>query len=229
MYGRREALLPVKLLVVNPNTNPTFTEAIRRAAVAAAAAGTEIEAATAPFGFPVLKSPKESARAGEAVLEVLAAQADKIDGAVIAAFSDPGLAAAKKRFPFPIAGIAEASMLEAASRADRFAIVTLQKAMDQRYRAMAEGYGVGRKLVAIRYVSVSAADLAGQTQALVDAILDGCRKAVAEDGAGAIIVGGGPLAGIAERVARALPVPVLDGVPCAVRRIERLVAERGRT
>lgn len=217
----------MKLLVVNPNTNPTFTETIRRAAVAAAASGTDIDAATAPFGSPVLKSPEESARAGEAVLEVLASQADRIDGAVIAAFSDPGLGAAKKRFSFPIAGIAEASMLEAASRADRFAIVTLQKAMDQRYRAMAEDYGVGPKLAAIRYVSVAAADLTGQTQALADAILAACRKAIDEDGAGALIVGGGPLAGVADRVARALPVPVLDGVTCAVRRVERLVKERG--
>jgi len=118
-------------------------------------------------------------------------------------------------------------MLEAASRADRFAIVTLQKAMDQRYCAMAEDYGVGPKLAAIRYVSVAAADLTGQTQALADAILAACRKAIDEDGAGALIVGGGPLAGVADRVARALPVPVLDGVTCAVRRVERLVKERG--
>ena len=216
----------MRLLVVNPNTNPAFTDVIGRTAAAAAAPGTTVEAATAPFGVPVIKSPAESARAAEAVLAVLTTRAGDIDGAVIAAFSDPGLGEAKTRFRFPVAGIAESAMLEAAERADRFAIVTLQKGMDQRYRAMADGYGVGPKLAAIRYVSVAAADLQDQTEALAGAILDGCRKAVAEDGARALIVGGGPLAGIAERVAAALPVPVLDGVSCAVRRVERLVRER---
>ena len=49
-----------------------------------------------------------------------------------------------------------------------------------------------------------------------EAFAEACAQAVAEDGAGAVIIGGGPLSGIADEIAGELPVPVLDGVRCAV-------------
>ena len=212
----------MKLLVVNPNTDDATTDRIREAARAAARPGTEIEAVTAPFGAYRIKTPALSARAGEAVVAAIAVRAGTADGAVVAAFSDPGLARARERFRFPVVGIAEASMLEAAARADRFSIVTLVAAMESHYRNLAGAYGVAAKLASIRFVPGAAQ--AATADALADAIALECRRAAAEDGAAAVVIGGGPLSGMAERIAAGVPIPLVEGVPAAVRRAERLAA-----
>ena len=48
-------------------------------------------------------------------------------------------------------------------------------------------------------------------------------SAIEEDKAKAIIIGGGPLSGIADNIVDELSVPVLDGVACAIQRAETIV------
>jgi Asp/Glu/hydantoin racemase len=50
--------------------------------------------------------------------------------------------------------------------------------------------------------------------------LEECRRAVEDDDAEVIICGGGPIAGLAREAAGEIPVPLLDGVSCAVRLAE---------
>ncbi len=45
-----------------------------------------------------------------------------------------------------------------------------------------------------------------------------------EDEAEVVILGGGPVAGLARQISDVVPVPLLDGVSCAVRVAEMLVA-----
>jgi Asp/Glu/hydantoin racemase len=52
--------------------------------------------------------------------------------------------------------------------------------------------------------------------------------AIEQDDAEVIIFGGGPIAGLARETADAIPVPCLDGVSCAIRMAETLVALRPR-
>lgn len=209
----------MKLLVVNPNTNPATTERVAVMARRAASPETTIEAVTAPFGVPAIESPAQCVP--EPVLAALAAHGDGMDAAVIAAFGDPGLAGARKRFPFPVVGIAEASMLEAA-RAGRFAILTLGAVMEDHLRGLARSYGVAESLAAIRFLPWSVSEASERPEALLGPLLDACLEAVREDTVAALIVGGGPLSGLAERLAPRVPVPVLDGVACAVGRAEAL-------
>ena len=62
----------MKLLIINPNTTAALTDKIAGIARGAAAPGTEIIAATAPFGASYISTPEESAVAVDAVLEVIA-------------------------------------------------------------------------------------------------------------------------------------------------------------
>ena len=59
---------------------------------------------------------------------------------------------------------------------------------------------------------------------LREPLVEACWRVIEEDDAEVIIVGGGPLAGFARELADRLPVPTLDGVSCAVRLAETLVA-----
>ena len=49
-----------------------------------------------------------------------------------------------------------------------------------------------------------------------------CEAAVREDGADVLIIAGAPLAGLARSVAAQIPVPVVDGMSCAVHQAELL-------
>jgi Asp/Glu/hydantoin racemase len=66
---------------------------------------------------------------------------------------------------------------------------------------------------------------ADRVVAALDALI---RQAVERDGAEAVVVGGGPLADAARALAASSPVPLVEAVPAAVRRMAALLAEGGR-
>ena len=51
-----------------------------------------------------------------------------------------------------------------------------------------------------------------------------CIQALTEDGCGAIVLGCGGMATLAQELTRELQVPVIDGVSAAVKMVESLVA-----
>lgn len=57
----------------------------------------------------------------------------------------------------------------------------------------------------------------GDPQRLQDALEQACKDAIHQDGAQAIIIGGGPLAVAARALKDRLPVQIVEPVPAAVR------------
>ncbi|MEL6264414.1 MAG: aspartate/glutamate racemase family protein, partial [Pseudomonadota bacterium] len=139
----------MRLLIVNPNTTEAMTERMAGVARAAAAPGTEIIALTAPRGFPYISSRAEAQVAGVVALEMIAA-APPADAAVIAAFGDPGLRAARELFAMPVVGLAEAAMLAACALGDRFAIVTFTPSMIDWYGEGVGAAGLGGRFAGFR-------------------------------------------------------------------------------
>ena len=214
----------MRLLLVNPNVTTAMTAAMAAEARRHAAAGTEIVTATAAFGTEYVETAVEAAIAGHAVLDALAAHAEGCDGAIVAAFGDPGLAAAKAMLAVPVVGLTEAAVLAAAALGARFSIICLTPGLGAWYRATVAGMGMAARLASVRALDVAIPDILRakeQTRAL---LIGECRAAVATDGAAVVILGGGPLAGLAREAAGDIPVPALDGVSCAVRLLEALVA-----
>jgi allantoin racemase len=214
----------MRLLLVNPNVTGAMTEAMAAEARRFASPGTEVVTATAAFGTQYVEIRTEAAIAGHAVLEALAAHGAGCDAAIVAAFGDPGLAAAKEMMAVPVVGLTEAAVLAAWALGRRFAIVCLTPALGVWYRDAVEALGLAGRLVAVRPLDVAIPDIMRakeQTRALLVAE---CRQAVERDGAEVVILGGGPLAGLAREAAGEIPVPALDGVSCAVRLAESLAA-----
>ena len=97
------------------------------------------------------------------------------------------------------------------------------------YRDFAQKYGVTDKLANYRFLMKSGSEvdrngfhkLVSDRESLLVAIVAECKLAVDEDEAQAIVVAGGPMAGLASEVSREVSVPVLGCVGCAVQRIER--------
>lgn len=212
----------MKLLIVNPNTDVGATAAIGQEASRVASKDTQIVAVTAPAGPRVLVTPEDMQRAGPVVVEVIGAHHD-IDAAISGAFSDPGLDAARSVFGFPIVGLREASFTEAAAFG-RFTVIGTNPLSEPAYRQCAEAISVSDRLAAVRFVD--AKGNYSDREWLLSRLIEKCRLVVEEDNIDAVVIAGGPLAGLARQVSEHVPVQIIDCVAAAVRQAERRVRER---
>ena len=206
----------MRLLIVNPNTSQATNARIRAVAAPLVRACDDLEVLSAPSGIELIESVAQSVATVPAVLSVVDERHREVDAIIIAAFSDPGLPQARQAASCPVLGISESAMKTAAGMAARFAIITLNAELRDAIAANAVAYGVAGQLTGVRILPWSVATVSADPSAYRKAFAEACMQAVAEDGAGAVIIGGGPLSGIADAIAGELPVPVLDGVRCAV-------------
>jgi allantoin racemase len=213
----------MRILVINPNTTVAVTDTIVAEARRSAPPQVEITGVTARFGSPFIQTPDESETARQAVLELVSRLASGFDAVVIAAFSDPGLAEAREMSPVPVVGIAESAILTALMCGGRFAIVTLGPALRPLLEGAAVALGCAGRLDAIHILdtgtgidarSAGAAATIQRDRGEALAVL--CGRAAAAEGVRSIILGGGPLAGLAHRIRVRVPVPLLDGTACAI-------------
>lgn len=212
----------MRILVVNPNMSSSLTDRLVAAAAPFVGPGTDLIATTAERGFPYISSRAEAHVAASIVLETIAANHGTIDAAVVAAFGDPGLLAAREVFDVPVTGMAEASMLTACAVGERFAFVTFSPSLSTWYldavaRARLEARFVGVRAPQEGFTSVDTVQ-----QDLGDALGDLVARA-ASDGADVAILAGAPLAGLAATLADRLPIPVIDPIVAAVLQAETLV------
>jgi allantoin racemase len=213
----------MKLLLINPNITEALTATIAAEARLFTSPGTEITAVTASFGAQYVENRAEAAIAGHAVLDALAEHMAGHDAAIVAAFGDPGLAAAREFADIPVFGIEEAALLTAWTLGRRISIVCLTPRLGRWYRECAEEHGLAGRLVSVRALNVPIPDITRAKEQLRERLLGECGRAVDEDEAEVIIFGGAPIAGLARQVAASIPVPTLDGVSCAVRLAEAVV------
>jgi allantoin racemase len=218
----------MKLLLINPNVTEAMTASMALEARLFASPGTEITAVTASFGTQYVENRVEAAIAGHAVLDALAAHMDGHDAAIVSAFGDPGLAAAREFADIPVFGIEESALLVAWTLGRRIAIICLTPRLGRWYQECAEDHGLSGRLVNVRALDVPIPDITQAKDQLRDRLLEECGRAIEEDDAEVIIFGGGPIAGLAREAAASIPVPTLDGVSCAVRLAEAVAGLRPR-
>lgn len=213
----------MRILVVNSNTTDSVTARIGAAARAAASPGTTIEAVSAPFGLPLIVSRADWLVAGPATLAALAARRGDYDAAIIACFGDPGLDAAKELLEVPVLGISEAAFHAAAMLGRRFGVVSFTAALRPMFEDCLAHHGLAARCTGFRMGPAFTGDPGRVAEERAELIAGLCHEAVEQDGAEAVILAGGPLAGLAPLIAPRVPVPLVDGTAAAVRLAEALV------
>jgi allantoin racemase len=215
----------MRIQIINPNTTAAFTDLSLGAGRAVAAPGTEIRASQPKTGTPSVECSVDEAVATLGIVaEVRAGEASGVDAYVIACFGDTGLEAAREAAAGPVVGMTEAALYTAALIAPAFSIVTLPR----RTRIFAERAvwhaGLERRCVSIRAIDVDVLDCEDETARVYEAFVAEAAKAIAEDGAEAILLGCAGLEPLVGRLTAALGVPVIEGVAAAVKMAEGLVA-----
>jgi allantoin racemase len=215
----------VKLLVVNPNTTAGMTERIGLAARAVAAAQTEITAVNPVSGPVSIEGYFDEAFAVPGMLEeILKGEKAGMDATIIACFDDTGLEAARCCATGPVIGIGEAAFHLAALIAHRFSVVTTLSRSIAPIEGNLMKYGLDRRCARVRACEVPVLaldDPASGARAKLSAEIE---RAMAEEGAEAIVLGCAGMAELAASLARQHGLPVIDGVAAAVKLAEALVA-----
>ncbi len=211
----------MRILLLNPNMTGAVTERLAATAAQAASPGTQIIPATAPRGFPYISCKAEAQVAGAIVLEMLAERQGSFDAAIVAAFGDPGLFAARELFDQPIVGMSEAAMLTACMLGKKFGVVSFAAAMEAWYAECVEAHGLAGRCAGIFCLKESFGSIASVAEEKADALVALAGDAVAA-GSDVVILAGAPLAGLAAEVAHRIAVPVVDQVQAALRQAETL-------
>lgn len=211
----------MRIVVVNPNTTVSMTETIRVAAAAVAAPGTEIVAVTPAMGPASIESHYDEALAVPGLLDAVARH--PADGYVVACFGDPGLDAARELAAGPVVGIAEAAMRTACYLGRGYSVVTTLGRTAGRAWDLAERYGAPRACRNVRACEIPVLELEDPASDARRVITEECRRAVAEDGCDAIVLGCAGMADLCAHISAAVGVPVVDGVAAATTTVEGLV------
>jgi allantoin racemase len=214
----------MRILLLNPNTTEAITDRLVAAAAVVKGADTSIIPATAPRGVPYISSRAEAQIAGAIVLEMLAERQGAYDAAIVAAFGDPGLIAARELFNPPVVGMSEAAMLTACMLGRRFGIVTFAAAMGPWYEECVETHGLAGRCAGVRCLDGAFSSITDVQAEKEEALVALARRSVEEDGADVVILAGAPLAGLAAVVAERVPVPLIDQAQAALRQAESLAA-----
>ncbi|MEL6521484.1 MAG: aspartate/glutamate racemase family protein [Pseudomonadota bacterium] len=206
----------MRLLLLNPNTTEAMTEQMFEVALATSGPDVEIIPATVTRGVPYIASRAEAQIAGAEVLDVLAREADGIDAAIIAAFGDPGVIAARELFDFPVIGVAEAAVMSAALLGERFGVVTFSPLMARWYTACVQQTGLANRFTGVRCPDTPPDNVGTVATALRSDLIALTELAAKQDCADVVILGGAPLAGLAAKLATDAPCLLVDPVAAAV-------------
>ncbi len=124
----------------------------------------------------------------------------------------------------PVIGIAEAAMHMATMVATRFSIVTTLPRTLIIARHLLHQYGFHQHCAALHAIDLPVLALEDGSGLAQEKVRERCIRALKEDGSGAIVLGCGGMATLAQELTRELRVPVIDGVSAAVKMVESLVA-----
>lgn len=213
----------MRILVLNANTTEFVTETAAAEARRVSTPGTEIVPVTADFGAAIVATRTEHAIAEHAAVVLAARYAQGCDAVVIAVSYDTGLKAVREMLAVPVVGMTEAALLTACMLGGRIGLVSFGRRVWPIYRDLIEGYGVSSRIAGFRVLESTSAYHPGDTSGVDAEIAATAHGLIEEDGAESIVVLGAVMAGAARRIEDRVPVPVLDGMRCAIPQAELLV------
>lgn len=213
----------MRILVLNTNTTDFVTQTAATEARRVASPGTEIVPVTADFGAAIISTRAEHAVAEHAAMVMAARHAPGCDALVLAVSYDTSLRALREMLSIPVVGMTEAALIAAGMLGGPIGLVGFGKRVWPMYREVIEAYGFSSRIAGQRILENTAAYKPGDYTALDAELVRNSIDLIDRDGAESIVLLGAVMAGVARRIEDRVPVPVLDGMRCAVPQAEALV------
>ncbi len=214
----------MRLLIINPNTSRGVTARIDAAAQAVAQRGDQFVTRCPSFGPELIVTPQDADAARRAVVETVLDHPAPCDGVVLASFGNTGAPEVRAMRPdIPVLGIAQAAFKTVRSFGGRFGIVTFGGAVVAGLQSGVETEGLSDGLLGISHVKTDDFGDPATVQERYHSELAALCVDMEKRGASSIVMGGGPLAGLAARLSTRVSVPLIDGTQAAIMQIRAQV------
>ena len=209
----------IRICVLNPNSDEALGAEIERICAETLAPATRFFVCSNPAGPRFLRSPEDEAEAAPGMLDIARRREKDYDVLVLACTRDPILGKLRRLLSKPVLGSAESAFHMAIFLGCRFSLLQTSTHSVEAKRVLIRKYGFSESCASVRGFD----PVPFTEEAVLSGLVEEARKAVREDGAEAVVLGG--VAGIGrygERVREFLPVPVIDGLPAALLLAESL-------
>src|SRR5215470_7436244 len=153
--------MPDRILVINPNSTHSVTQAIDDAiAPLRIPGGARIECMTLREGPPGVESQTDADAVIAPLCRTIRDTEPETAAFVIACFSDPGLFAAREATTKPVLGIAECGILTALTLGHRFGVISILARSVPRHLRCIAAMGVRDRLAADLPIGLGVLELA---------------------------------------------------------------------
>lgn len=212
----------MSVIIINPNSTRSMTDAMLRVA-RDAAPETAFEGWTSHTAPAAIQGREDGNLATPPLLELVHAAEDCLaQGIIIGCFDDTGLTEAAEIATCPVVGIGQAAFHFAALRNWRFSVVTTLAVSVPVIEENIKALGLERFVGRVRASNVPVLDLERNPDAARSAVIEEARLAASEDGADAIVLGCAGMVDLPAAVRQATGLAVLDPVRIAARSMQWL-------
>jgi allantoin racemase len=219
----------MRIKVIIPNASESFRDSQIDERRKAALPGTEVDVVCLAHGPESIEAAYDEALAAPYIIEeVKKAEREGYDAVSLDCAMDTVVRASREAVQIPVTSAGESSYFLAMGICARFSIVTVLKSTADRIKENVAAYGFQGRVASVRYARVPVLDLKYEDKAF-SAIAGEARKAVAEDGAEAIVLGCTGMSSLTERLVKKLGVPVVDPATASLKLAELYVSMKLRT
>jgi len=201
----------MRILIINPNSDPEMTAAIQRSADHFANGEFDVVCEPTPGAPQFIETYEDQIRAAPGMVQLIRENEDEFDAFIVACHCDPNLDAMKEISGKPVVGIGEASMKIASMLGHRFSVVSTAQHSIPNKEALVRKYHLESLLASVRAPEDEMATADDEEK-----YLQAARSAIEEDMAEVIVLGCAGMTGLDKRLEEKLGAPVLDGVVCAL-------------
>ena len=217
------------IVLINPNSSDAATQSMAELAQDEVGDGAIVEGRSNTGAPALLTTPEDMANAIPGVVAggTDAASDPRVAALIVSAFSDPGLPELREAVDIPVFGIGEEVFHEAARDGRPFGIVTVtpDEELIESFRQKAASLGYEAQYRGARVTPGDPSELVNDPDELDAALADAVRQSVTEDGAEAVIMGGGPLSASAIRLQPQFEQPLVVAVTAAARAAMQRIAD----
>ena len=200
----------MKILIINPNSDPDMTEAIQKTADNFIYGDFDVTCKLTPGAPKFIETYEDELQAAPGMLQ-LVNESKEFDAIIVACHDDPNLDTIKEITSKAVVGIGEASMKMASMLGHRFSVVSTSKHSIPIKEELVRKYHLQDILASVR-----APDEYMSKYSEKRMYLEVAKLAIEEDMAEVIVLGCAGMTGLDKYLQKALSVPVLDGVVCSL-------------
>jgi len=201
----------MRILIINPNSDPGMTAAIQRSADNFVNGEFDVVCKLTPGAPEFIETYEDQIKAAPGMAQLIRENEERFDAFIVACHCDPNLDAMKEITRKPVVGIGEASMKIASMLGHRFSVVSTAKHSIPNKEALIRKYHLEGLLASVRAPRDEMATASDEEK-----YLQAAQSALEEDMAEVIVLGCAGMAGLDKRLEKELGAPVLDGVVCAL-------------